>query len=806
MGGNNVLACNPYPDSGACSTAAVYGAVGEPSAANVPGGRNGAAGWTDNSGNFWLFAGFGTWPGATSTNPNSLWAQSALDDLWEFSASTNEWTWEGGQSAPDCAFLAYGCEYAGAYGTLGSLTPGAISGSRVGAASWSGPNSNLWLFGGNASFWGPDSYSGQVWSAPLDDLWEFNPSTGEWNWVNGSSGVRLCPTKSIPLNLCPLPGVYGALGVAASGQHPGSRIGAATWTDLNGNLWMFGGQGWDGGDAYSSGPPPAAKNGYLNDLWEFNPSARLWTWMGGVSDLSCTYLINQNLNVCGNPGVYGSRGLPAAGNQPGGRESAATWTDGEGNFWLFGGAGIVSPGGTGVFNDLWKFNPGTKEWTWIAGPATSSQNAWPVGVYGTQGVPAAGNVPGAREGSVSWIDPSGDLWLFGGGGVDARGSIGLLNDLWRFDPRTITWTWMSGSSKLPHLSTANNAWPGVYGTLGASAGGNVPGGRENSVAWTDSGDNLWLFGGLGDDSKDVNGLLNDLWKYQIPQVFQSSSGLAFGNLGVGTASASQSAYITNLGAAALPIVSMSLTGANTSSFVFTNNCPKTLALNASCTITGHFAPQVAGVLTAAITINDAAAGSPQTLALSGIGLNQPAALSSPAPGSTLVGSSVQFSWSAVVGATDYELWVGTTGVGSSNLNYPGLATDTSETVSGLPTNAPTLYVRLFTKTYGVWQSNDYTYTGAGLPPLGELRLPAPGSTLTSSSVSFTWLAGTGATEYELWAGTKGAGSSDVYYPGLTTATTETVTGLPGGAVKLFVRLYSKISGAWQYNDYTYTAM
>jgi len=41
------------------------------------------------------------------------------------------------------------------------------------------------------------------------------------------------------------------------------------------------------------------------------------------------------------------------------------------------------------------------------------------------------NVPGARYGSFSWIDVSGELWLFGGSGYDASGSWNDLNDLWK---------------------------------------------------------------------------------------------------------------------------------------------------------------------------------------------------------------------------------------------------------------------------------------------------------------------------------------------------------------------------------------
>ena len=59
------------------------------------------------------------------------------------------------------------------------------------------------------------------------------------------------------------------------------------------------------------------------------------------------------------------------------------------------------------------------------------------GVYGTKGVADAANVPGARNDSVSWIDASGDLWLFGGtvfDGIDE--TMAVLNDLWRYDSVT----------------------------------------------------------------------------------------------------------------------------------------------------------------------------------------------------------------------------------------------------------------------------------------------------------------------------------------------------------------------------------
>jgi hypothetical protein len=54
-----------------------------------------------------------------------------------------------------------------------------------------------------------------------------------------------------------------------------------------------------------------------------------------------------------------------------------------------------------------------------------------VSVYGTQGTPAAGNVPGSLQYMVSWTDAVGDFWLFGGFG-NAATTSGTLNVLWRY--------------------------------------------------------------------------------------------------------------------------------------------------------------------------------------------------------------------------------------------------------------------------------------------------------------------------------------------------------------------------------------
>jgi len=182
----------------------------------------------------------------------------------------------------------------------------------------------------------------------------------------------------------------------------------------------------------------------------------------------------------------------------------------------------------------------------------------------------------------------------------------------------------------------------------------------------------------------------------------------------------------------------------------------------------------------------------------------PAAMSTPAPSSTLTGSSATFTWTAGVGVTEYNLHVGTTGAGSTNIIASGDLTTLSDTVSGIPTTGGTLYVRLYSLISGAWQYHDYTYTEFTSAVPAVMVSPTPSSTLTGSSVTFTWTAGTGVTEYNLHVGTTGAGSTNIAASGDLTTLTDTISGIPTTGGTLYVRLYSLISGAWQYHDYTYT--
>jgi hypothetical protein len=78
--------------------------------------------------------------------------------------------------------------------------------------------------------------------------------------------------------------------------------------------------------------------------------------------------------------------------------------------------------------------------------------------------------------------------------------------------------------------------------------------------------------------------------------------------------------VTNYGGATLNISGITITGANTGDFAETNNCGSSVAVGAKCTVTATFTPQEGGSRAANLQFADNAAGNPQIVVLSGVGL------------------------------------------------------------------------------------------------------------------------------------------------------------------------------------------
>jgi len=390
-------------------------------------------------------------------------------------------------------------------------------GGRDFAASWTDKLGRRWLFGGYGYPY-PSPLGNQLPNL-LNDLWVFDPSlTPAAGWVpanlpiftNSTSSpavfqVRVDPLEqesvstNLTTNLALMPPLV---------PYPGSRWGSSSWTSNSGDLYLFGGQGIGsiGGEAL------------LNDLWKCTPGV-LTVDSTGAGTSSCPWTLVGGSPVGDTSGAYVSQGT--AGGDPGGRWAAATTTDAAGNFWLFGGQGLDSAGTTGLLNDLWEYNVTANQWTWFGPPGSNVANQR--GNYGSLGTGTGTTAPGGRQAAVLWADASGNIWLFGGFGLDSAGTGNagpppagaILNDLWEFNITTMQWIWMGPSTS----NLANQT--GNFGTqansnLSTGAAANFPGSRWGAVGWSDANSNLWLVGGWGYGTSTTvpTGFLDDIWEYQ----------------------------------------------------------------------------------------------------------------------------------------------------------------------------------------------------------------------------------------------------------------------------------------------------
>jgi hypothetical protein len=430
----------------------------------VPTGQNADGVLQDNGGDNLPFSGNGPFTFATPIAYNSAYdvtifvspqtqPQGARTYFYQGTATAdvtsvvidfghNDWTWMGGDNTAN----QFG-SYSAPTFPITSVVTNTPGGARY-PATWTDLNGNLWLFSG----YGYSTDTTVPQPAFFQEMWNYT-STADYGGSYNDFWTLTTPASSVPAG----------------------RWGAVTWTDATGNLWLFGGQ--DGG------------TNFLNDTWSYDISTQTWTYASGGANQS---------------GVYGTKGVAAAGNIPGGRWGATGRLDASGNLWLFGGYGYDSTGALGLLNDLWEFSGG--QWAWVSG----SNLANPSGVYGTQGTASATNAPGGRQASVSWLDKSGNFWLFGGYNLSPSGQPTAFNDLWEFSAGQ--WTWVSGSNTVNQTAT--------YGTQGVAAATNVPGARWSSAAWSDLDVNgntrLWLYGGQGYDAT-ANGSLGDLWSFDAGQ-------------------------------------------------------------------------------------------------------------------------------------------------------------------------------------------------------------------------------------------------------------------------------------------------
>jgi hypothetical protein len=118
-------------------------------------------------------------------------------------------------------------------------------------------------------------------------------------------------------------------------------------------------------------------------------------------------------------------------------------------------------------------------------------------------------------------------------------------------------------------------------------------------------------------------------------------------------------------------------------------------------------------------------------------------------------------------------------------------------------------------TYGWYWVTDFSLVSDGTDALGGTSSPPPpapstkatmispanGATLNTTQ-TFQWTAASGGLEYFLYIGTS-PGANNWFGQSMGTNTSITLAGFPRDGRTVYVRLWTRNSSGWQYNDFTY---
>ena len=167
-----------------------------------------------------------------------------------------------------------------------------------------------------------------------------------------------------------------------------------------------------------------------------------------------------------------------------------------------------------------------------------------------------------------------------------------------------------------------------------------------------------------------------------PLLNVSPAALVFAAQAVGSTSGSQTVTLVNQGSATLNISGIAVTGSGASNFGIvpagSNPCPSsgTLASVTSCTVTINFVPLSIGTKNGSLSLSDNAAGSPQTVSLTGTAV---------APAITLSASSLSFG-SQPAGTASAPQNVTLSNSGTISLGISGIALTGANPTDFIETN------------------------------------------------------------------------------------------------------------------------
>jgi hypothetical protein len=289
------------------------------------------------------------------------------------------------------------------------------------------------------------------------------------------------------------------------------------------------------------------------------------------------------------------------------------------------------------------------------------------------------------------------------------------------------------------------------------------------------------------------------------------TGLIFPTQAQGTMSVEQSVTLTNTGTASMTGIVVTVTGTNSADFLEEDSCNVPhLAANASCTIYAAFKPSIVGAESASLSVADNAAGSPQTVLLSGTGAQFIPVITWATPAAIAYGTALSATQlnaaSRVAGTFVYTPAAGTVlTAGSQPLSVAFTPTDTTTYTNAtgnvtltVTKAAPTVtWVTPAAITYGTALSaaqldatasvpGSFVYSpplgvvlSAGSQPLSVTFTPTDAIDYTTATASVTLsVSGTATTDVL-------ATSASSANPGASITFTDTVSsasGVPAGSV------------------------
>ncbi len=252
-----------------------------------------------------------------------------------------------------------------------------IPGGRDAAVYWATPDGKFCLFGGN----GVDSAGNFGY---LNDLWQFDPAKNEWTWMSGSRSLSCSPLPVSSQEIC---SAYSAA-PAPRGWLPQPMCREAGISQLVGSTPTV-----VCGSMAAKGSMMLPRRGPWGIYGNSILGSALWTWVAMGARQSTRSPSSARLEKRHPQAIPGAVTVQPAGPTKGGSYGFSV--------------GRLKTKPDSQPNDLWSFDPNTREWTWMGGNSPgpdciSTGICGDFGVYGTGWSRLSFKCSGKRMSPVTW--------------------------------------------------------------------------------------------------------------------------------------------------------------------------------------------------------------------------------------------------------------------------------------------------------------------------------------------------------------------------------------------------------------------